>query len=79
MSEEAMVTRSHLLDMQVCVPSDWTDEQVIEFANRKNPAGTTHGWFITKEGDEVLQDSHERVQCSGPNGREGFVHVMLHC
>ncbi len=31
----AEVTRHGALDMQVCAPSDWTDEQVKEFADKE--------------------------------------------
>lgn len=33
----AEVTRLSVFDMQVCVPTDWSDEQVKEFADKKNP------------------------------------------
>ncbi len=36
MSEAAEVTRCGALDMQVCVPAEWTDEQVKAFADREN-------------------------------------------
>lgn len=62
------------LDMQVCVPTDWSDEQVIEFANRENPCGTTGGWFIRKKGSKYLQGAPERRQCEE---RAGYVHIML--
>uniref|UniRef100_A0A6H1ZZV0 Uncharacterized protein n=1 Tax=viral metagenome TaxID=1070528 RepID=A0A6H1ZZV0_9ZZZZ len=32
----AEVTKTGALDMQVCVPEDWTGEQVVEFANNEN-------------------------------------------
>ena len=72
--EKAQVTRQGMLDCQVCVPDDWTDEQVVAFANTENPCGTMNGWCIRREGDKALAGAHERVQCSG---RSGFVHVML--
>lgn len=66
------VTRMGVLDMQVCVPSDWTDEQVRAFAEERYPCGTANGWQIRIPGHEILGSS--RVPCSG---REGFVHLML--
>lgn len=74
MSEQAEVTRTGALSMQVCVPFEWTDEQVKEFADRENLCGTTNGWGIRREGDKALNGDSERVAC---NGRGGFVHVML--
>jgi hypothetical protein len=70
----AEVTRRGALDMQVCVPVDWTDDVVKEFADRENPCGTSNGWFIRKEGDKALAGDHERVPCES---RSGFVHIML--
>ena len=64
------ITRYGILDMQVCVPKDWTDEQVLEFAEANNPGG----WQIRREGDPFLNGDPERVPC---DEREGFVHIML--
>lgn len=68
------VTRRGLLDMQVCVPQEWTDEQVKEFADRENICGTENGWVIRKDGDYTLFGDMERVNC---DSRKGFVHIML--
>ena len=73
----AQVTRGGVLDMQVCCPSNWTDEQIVEFANRENPAGTQNGWSITRAGATVLNGDKERVPCVG--GPANSIHVMLHC
>lgn len=70
----AEVTQRGTLDMQVCVPADWTDAQVIEFAEQTNPCGTRNGWFIRREGSPLLDGDPERVACKG---RPGFVHLML--
>lgn len=72
----ATVTRRCVLDMQVCVPEVFTDEQVVEFANKENPAGTSGGWAITKAGNEYLAGDPERQKC---DDRPGHVHIMLHC
>lgn len=68
------VTKIGALDMQVCIPADWTDEQVKEFADKENPCGTDFGWVIRKQGSELLNGSGERVKCAE---REGYVHIML--
>lgn len=68
------VTHKGLLDMQVCVPVDWNDEQVVAFAEREFECGTTAGWGIRREGDELLQGAPERMPCAE---REGFVHIVL--
>jgi len=74
-TEQPEITHQGVLDMQVCVPEDYTDEQVKEFADSANPCGTTYGWVIRKEGDKMLKDDPERQPCLG--GRTGFVHIML--
>lgn len=65
-----------ILDMQVCVPKDWTDFEIINFANKENPTGLKTGWVIRREGDKFLSGSHERVTCAE---NPDFVHVMLDC
>jgi len=71
---EPKVTRMGALDMQVCVPVVWTDDQVKQFADSNNPCGTEKGWQIRREGDKQLDGIPERNPCQQ---REGFVHVML--
>lgn len=70
----AEVTKIWCLSMQVCVPENWTDEEVIAFAEKENPCGTENGWFIRKQGHELLAGADERVVCTG---RTGHVHIML--
>lgn len=72
--QEPQVTKIDLLDMQVCIPENWTDKQVKEFADRENLCGTENGWVIRREGDEALAGDKERVKCKG---RDGYVHIML--
>ena len=70
----ATVTKRGALDMQVCVPIDWNDQQVTTFANQQNPCGTEHGWHIRKQGDPALRGVNERVRCSD---NAAMVHIML--
>lgn len=72
----AEVTRRGMLDMQVCVPTDWTDEQAEVFANRENPAGTSHGWKLRAADDPAQAGAPIRVNCAD---RSGQVHIMLTC
>lgn len=74
MANESEVTKHGLLDMQVCVPEQWADEQVIDFAEAQFPCGTTYGWSIRRQGDDKLAGYDERVACAE---REGCVHIML--
>lgn len=70
----AQVSRRGGLDCQVCVPADWTDDQVKAFAEREYPCGAEAGWFIRRQGDSALAGANERVACAH---RDGYVHVML--
>lgn len=70
------VTQQGVLDMQVCVPAEWDDEQVRVFANAENLCGTTRGWCVCKVGSDTLAGAPERVPCAE---REGFVHIRLEC
>jgi len=72
----ASVTHRGALDMQVCVPAEWSDEAVVAFANSENPSGTEGGWHIRRAGDPLLKGQPERNPCGG---FEGFVHLMLDC
>ena len=75
-----IVIQSGLVDMQVCVPATFTDDEVIEFANRENPAGTEGGWSIrTAEDDPVQKGDATRVDCLDTEERSGCVHIMLVC
>jgi hypothetical protein len=68
------VIQAGILDIQVCVPKDWTDQQVKEFADREVPCGTANGWIIRREGDPALAGDPERVVCAE---RPDYVHIML--
>ena len=73
-AHQASVSKRGSLDMQVCVPADWSDDQVVEFASMANPCGTQNGWGIRREGSKYLAGAPERRVCED---REGFVHIML--
>jgi hypothetical protein len=70
----AEITKNGALDMQVCIPSRWTNKQIVDFANRSNLCGTAGGWHIRKNGDPLLNGDPERQPCLQ---RKGHVHVML--
>lgn len=86
----AQVTRCGFLDMQVCVPVTWTDEQAEEFANRENPAAppnsdSTLRWHARRQStyDEALAEGkitaeQALARCSCTE-RAGFVHLILDC
>lgn len=68
------IVKSNFINMQVCVPENYTDEEVREFAERENPCGTACGWQIRKEGHKYLEGYPERNPCGD---RAGYVHIML--
>jgi hypothetical protein len=70
------VVRHGLVGMQVCVPADFTDEQVETFANDDTPTGISSRWRVAKHGHDVLAGSDERVTCEQ---RSGCVHLVLTC
>lgn len=65
---EPSVVRRGIIDCQVCVPANWTDEQVLSFAEKEYPSGT-RGWHIRRQAGD-----HERVQCDQD---PEMVHIML--
>jgi len=71
---EAQVLRCGSLDMQVCVPKDWTDEMVVEYAERANPSGVKNGWSIRRKGSKLLGNDLERTPCVKYSE---FVHITL--
>ena len=68
------ITKKCALDMQVCVPKEWNDKQVLSFAEKENPCGTANGWQIRRQGAKDLRGDDERVPCSD---KEDYVHIML--
>jgi hypothetical protein len=70
----AEITRIGVFSMQVCVPADWDDRAVKQWADDENRCGTEYGWHVRKEGDKALAGDAERVQCES---RPGHVHIML--
>jgi hypothetical protein len=68
-----VVTKYGMLDMQVCVPADWSDEQAVAFAETEYPSGT-NGWRVRKAGDPDLSGDPERNPCAL---RVGCVHIVL--
>ena len=64
------VTKEGIFDCQVCVPKDWTDEQVLDFAASRDYTGGQ----IRKEGNRLLRGDPERQPCYE---HENFVHIMV--
>ena len=75
MTGDPKVMMYSLLSMQVCVPTSFTDAQVVEFANLNNPSETQNGWQIRRQANTKPTVSAERAPCL----RAGYVHVILEC
>lgn len=71
---EPEIVRTSALSLQVCVPKDWSDQQVREFAEKEYPCGTECGWQIRRDGDSLLGNAKERVTCAADPNK---VHIML--
>lgn len=67
------IVRWSLLSLQVCVPEEYTDEAVTEFANKNQPTGLDHDWQIKTDYENP---ANIRVPCES---RRGCVHVVLTC
>jgi hypothetical protein len=62
-TSRGQIIRRGPLDLQLCVPTEWTDEEVREYANHAELCGTANGWQIVREGDKYLNGDPERVRC----------------
>jgi len=65
------ITRYRGVDMQVCVPDDWTEQAVIRFAEEQYPRAS--GWRVERAGEGPLGGGR-RVPCAV---RTGHVHIVL--
>ena len=68
------ITRRGVFDCQVCVPKTYSDGQAMKFISDVNPCGTSGGWHMRKNGDELLRGDKERTPCEE---REDYVHIMF--
>ncbi len=71
---KARVVYHSMSDMQVCVPENWTDEEVKEFANDEKECWTGNGWAIVRKGNKALDGGPEREPCAD---QPGFVNIKL--
>ena len=63
MTNTPHVIQIKILSVEVCVPLDWADYQVVEFTESQCSYGTKRGWVI-----------YQRQPCTE---REGMVHIVL--
>jgi len=69
---KAAIIRSGILSIQLCVPKEWTDAQVIALAEKEDPCGTFAGWQVRKSSKKC---GPERVQCK-ESGE--MIHIVVH-
>ena len=60
--------------MQVCAVADATNEEILEVANRENPAGTRHGWSTVAR-EDYKQENARPVKCDDDPNRMHFILV----
>lgn len=66
---------SGLCACSVCVPADWTKEQIESEANRKSPTGISSKWGISEE--PKFATGHENgCDCDQVKSRK---HWLLNC
>jgi hypothetical protein len=70
------IIKNRVLGMQLCVPVSFSENQILEFAEKENPCGAFNGWQLAKNGSMYLGGDEERVECLE---RPGFVHVVVGC
>ena len=70
----AEIIKNGFLSMQVCVPKEWDNMEVIRFTEKENPCGTSCGWVIREQGHSLLAGDDERAQCVE---HEENCHIML--
>lgn len=64
MARDPIVLEVSLGSLRLCVPGDWTDLQVLEFAEDEEPCGAKCGWKICGE----------RLAC---RDGDGMAHVIV--
>lgn len=70
--KEPEIISQNILAIQVCVPDNFADKEIIEFAERANPCMTENGWFVREK--DLDGNKQKRVACEK---RTGFTHVIL--
>lgn len=74
LESEGQIINMAGLAVQVCVPASWTGREIIAFAERHYPSGTTNGWQLCLEGNPGLLGAPECVPCENCDDK---FHVLL--
>ena len=70
------LVRMSLINLQVCVPKEFTDEQAEEAANQLHPTGISSKWTMREAEDPTQMGAPLRVQCQQ---HPENVHIMMVC
>lgn len=62
--DSPLVIQQSVFQVQLCIPSEWSDEKIIGFCTQEVPPGTEGGWKI----------SSNRGQCENNKNK---IHVVL--
>lgn len=61
--------------LALCGSSEWTESEILAYAEEHRPAGTSRGWALVSEGDSRLGGSRQRTPC--PDTGRVAVHVVV--
>lgn len=72
--EDIIITKAMvgICHMQVCAIKSLSDKEIVDYANRFNPSGTSNGWSCVVRDDDRLKP----VQCEDHPDRQ---HLILVC
>jgi hypothetical protein len=75
--KKIIITKSRLLNLQVCVEMTTTDQEILDFCNQHSPSGTQCGWMeVIRELDEYITKEMLPVQCEEYSDR---LHLLVSC
>jgi hypothetical protein len=78
--DQATILRIGLDTMRICVPKDWTEEQILAWAKAQEPMTIRDSefpsWKICRNGCAALAGTEERIVCEAS---PDHVHHLLQC
>ena len=73
---DGVVLRMNLCGLRVCVPREWSNDEITDFANTERPTGIKSCWVVAENGASVLGGDQARIRCADDREK---VHVVLYC
>lgn len=70
--EQPYIVQQDASTLVVCVPDDWTNDEIRTYANVACDRGLSHGWLLRS--DDTENEMEFRIPCCS---RESHVHVLL--